>query len=105
VIRHLVVFSFKDSATPAEREQLLAELAELPSHYPAMQRFALGENRSRRDDTYSHAFSIEFEREEELLAYLDSERHETFVATRFRPLVSRRAIVSFEPAPPQSGHS
>ena len=60
-----------------------------------MRRFALGANISRRDDTFSHAFSVEFETEDELVAYLDSEEHEEFVRERFRPRVEARAIVSF----------
>ncbi|MGA8296358.1 MAG: Dabb family protein [Acidimicrobiales bacterium] len=96
MIRHLVAFSFKESASDADRKALIAELAELPHHYPTMQRFAIGPNISQRDDTFSHAFSVEFESEAQLVAYLDSERHETFVTERFRPLTERRVIVSFE---------
>jgi hypothetical protein len=96
MIRHVLAFSFRPAVPDADREGLLAELAELPAHYPAMRRFAIGPNISRRDDTFEHAFSVEFESEAELVAYLDSERHETFVAQRFRPLVERRVIVSFE---------
>jgi hypothetical protein len=96
MIRHHVAFSFRDGASAEARAALLADLEELPHHFPTMQRFALGRNISRRDDTYEYAFSVEFESEDQLVAYLDSARHEAFVAERFRPLVARRAIVSFE---------
>jgi 2,3-dihydroxy-p-cumate/2,3-dihydroxybenzoate 3,4-dioxygenase len=96
MIRHIVAFSFKEATSPVEREQLLAELRALPSAYPSMRRFAIGTNISRRDATFSHAFSVEFNSIEELNDYLESERHEKFVAERFRPIVEQRAIVSFE---------
>ena len=96
VIRHVVAFSFRQELPDAERAALLAELAELPDHFPAMRRFAIGKNISQRDQTFAHAFSVEFESQEELVAYLGSERHERFVAERFRPGVERRMIVSFE---------
>ncbi len=96
MILHLVAFSFKESASEADRQAIIAELAELPDHYPTMQRFAIGPNISQRDETFSHAFSVEFESEAELVAYLDSERHETFVSERFRPMIERRIIVSLE---------
>lgn len=96
MIRHLVAFSFRDDVTEADRVALLGELASLPRRFPAMQRFALGANISRRDDTFAHAFSVEFDQEEDLVAYLDSQEHEDFVRLRFRPLIERRAIVSFE---------
>jgi len=96
MIRHVVVFSFKEGVSESDRQAVLDELAELPAHYPAMQRFAIGENISRRDSSFTHAFSVEFQSEAELVAYLDSERHETFIAERFRPRIEQRAIVSFE---------
>ena len=100
MIRHVVAFRFRPTVTEAERQGLLDELGTFPSRYPAMRRWGLGTNRSRRDDTFTHAFSVEFEREEDLLAYLGSERHERFVAERFRPMVEARAIVTFEVPPP-----
>lgn len=96
MIRHVVAFRFRPEVPGPERAGLLAELETLPTRFPTMVRFALGANISRRDDTFSHAFSVEFETEEELVAYLDSEEHEWFVSERFRPLVQGRAIVSFE---------
>jgi hypothetical protein len=96
MIRHLVAFSFRDGVSDADRQALLDELASLPRQFPVMHRFALGANISRRDDTFAHAFSVEFEKEEDLVAYLNSQEHEDFVRLRFRPLIERRAIVSFE---------
>lgn len=96
MIRHVVAFRFRDSVPEDERRRMLDELEGFPARYPAMQRWGMGVNRSTRDDTFTHAFSIEFEREEDLLDYLGSERHERFVAERFRPLIAARAIVSFE---------
>lgn len=96
MIRHVVAFSFKESTGEADREAIISELAELPNHFPAMRRFAIGPNISKRDDTFSHAFSVEFDTEAELVAYLNSERHEGFITERFRPSIERRIIVSFE---------
>jgi 2,3-dihydroxy-p-cumate/2,3-dihydroxybenzoate 3,4-dioxygenase len=95
VIRHVLAFRFRPEVPEPERAALLAGLEALPSRFPAMQRFALGTNISRRDDTFSHAFTVEFVSEDELVAYLESEEHERFVRERFRPLVEARAIVSF----------
>ena len=96
MIRHVVAFSFRDEVDEAARQAMLDELNTFPSHYPGMQRWALGRNISKRDDTFSHAFIVEFDTEDELVAYLGSERHERFVQEVFRPRISGRAIVSFE---------
>jgi len=99
----MVAFRFRPEIPEGDRQAMIDELNTFPSHYPAMQRWALGRNVSQRDDTFTHAFSVEFAAEADLLAYLNSERHETFVRERFRPQVEARAIVSFEE--PGSGSS
>ncbi len=101
MIRHVVAFRFRDELGEPERQGLIDELATFPSMYPAMRGFAIGPNISQRDQTFTHAFSVEFTTQEELVSYLSSERHERFVTERFRPSVAARAIVSFE-APPSS---
>jgi catechol 2,3-dioxygenase-like lactoylglutathione lyase family enzyme len=101
MIRHTVAFRFRPDV-PAERvADLLAELDRFPSEYPAMRRWSSGTNRSTRDDRFTHAFSVEFETEAELAAYLSSDRHETFVREVWRPVVEERAIVSYEYASTQ----
>jgi 2,3-dihydroxy-p-cumate/2,3-dihydroxybenzoate 3,4-dioxygenase len=96
VIRHLLVFNFAAHVDADERAAILRELDELPAHFPAMRCWSRGANISRRDQTYEHAFVVDFATEDELLAYLDSEHHERFVAERWKPNVHERAIVSFE---------
>jgi sugar-phosphatase len=96
MIRHVVAFRFHERLPDVERQRVLEELDQFPSRYPSMRRWALGPNISKRDSTFTHAFSIEFDSEEELVSYLSSETHERFVRERFRPAVAARAIVSFE---------
>lgn len=101
MIRHIVTFNFAEHVGSAEQAAVLAELDAFPTHFPAMRGWTRGVNISSRDDTYGHAFVVDFESEAELADYLTSERHERFVAERWRPNVHDRAITSFEfePAP------
>lgn len=103
MIRHMVLFRFKPEATDAERGAVLDGLARLPSHFPAMRRFGLGENISRRDATFPHVMTVEFEQQAALEAYLDSAEHERFVATVFRPAIEARAIASYRCGPGPGG--
>jgi 2,3-dihydroxy-p-cumate/2,3-dihydroxybenzoate 3,4-dioxygenase len=96
MVRHTVLFRFKPSAAPAERTDVLQGLSELPGRFPAMRRFGLGENISKRDQSFTHVMTAEFDTREQLEAYLDSREHEVFVATRFRPSIEARAIASYE---------
>lgn len=99
MIRHIVAFRLRPEVTAEQAAALLAELDDFPRRFPTMRRFTSGRNTSTRDDRFTHAFSVEFETEQELADYLASERHETFVAEVFRPLVEERAIVSYEYSP------
>ncbi|MET8824553.1 Dabb family protein [Streptomyces sp. NPDC004610] len=96
MIRHTLSFRFTDGTDPAVRESVLAELRTFPERYPAMRGFVLGENISTRDRTFTHTMAVDFDGPDDLLAYLGSDSHESFVHTRWRPVISQQAITSFE---------
>ena len=96
----MLFFSFQPTATPQQRQSMLQDFAAVAASFPQIKKLELGENGSRRDDSYTHAMTMQLESFADLDAYLHSERHEAFVATRFRPLVSHRAIVSMAVADP-----
>ena len=95
MIRHMVLFRFREEASPQSRADVLRKLQALPERYSTMQRFGIGENISKRDKRFSHVMTIEFETQTELESYLDSEDHETFVREHFKPSVEERAIASY----------
>ncbi|EPJ34374.1 putative Metapyrocatechase [Streptomyces afghaniensis 772] len=96
MIRHTLSFRFADGVDEATRESVLAELRTFPDRYPAMCGFVLGENISTRDQTFTHTMAVDFDSQDDLLAYLGSESHESFVRTRWRPVIAQQAITSFE---------
>lgn len=96
MIKHIVAFRFRDDVSSQVIASTLAELEAFPQRYPQMRRWLLGPNTSTRDQSMSHAFTVEFETEEQLLAYLGSDRHGAFVRERWRPIVERQVIVTLE---------
>jgi hypothetical protein len=96
MIRHTVFFRFRDDAPEPRKRDLLAEYQTFPKMFPAMRNFTIGRNISTRDQTFEYAFSVEFDSEADLKDYLASHAHEEHVVERFRPIVSARAIVSYE---------
>ena len=96
MIRHMLLFSVAAHVDKAMEEYLLEGLRELPSLFPQIRDFALGVNMSRRDDAYTYGMTMIFADVTAMESYLTSDIHETFVATRFTPVIERRAIVSFE---------
>jgi catechol 2,3-dioxygenase-like lactoylglutathione lyase family enzyme len=103
MIRHTLSFRFGDDVDPATRERVLAALREFPARYPAMRGFSLGENISTRDRTFTHTMAVDFDSEAELLAYLGSDSHESFVREQWRPVIGAQAITSYEYAPAPAG--
>ncbi len=98
MIKHMVFFSFKPDVDQAGRDTLLREYTTFPKLHPKMRGFTLGRNISERDQAFEYAFTVEFESESDLKAYLNSREHEEHVVHRFRPLIATRAIVSYEVA-------
>jgi hypothetical protein len=96
MFRHMVLFRFRAGTGHAGRQTVLRGLASLPSRFPAIQRFGLGENVSTRDATFTHVMTMEFETRAQMEGYLSSAEHEAFVAQVFRPSVEARAIASYE---------
>lgn len=95
MIRHMVVFRFKPSAPAEKVAAILADYEEFPSTHRGMRNFTIGRNISERDQTFEWGFSVDFDGEDELKAYLNSPAHEEHVVERFRPIVEARAIVSY----------
>ena len=96
MIRHILLFSFRDDASAAARQAMLDEFAAFPAHFKQMRDWQLGANASERDQSFSHAMTVRFDSKTELDSYLRSEKHERFVETRFKPLIAKRAIATFE---------
>jgi hypothetical protein len=96
MIRHIVIFRFKDEVAQTAREALIAEYRRFPTIFPSMRNFSVGRNISNRDDTFEYGFSVEFDSERDLQEYLSSAYHEEHVAERFRPMIAKRAIFSHE---------
>jgi hypothetical protein len=96
MIRHILLFSFRETAEHTARASLLEGLAAFPERFPKMHKFQIGANVSDRDQTFEYAMTVEFDAKADLDGYLRSEYHEQFVVERFRPLISQRAIATIE---------
>jgi catechol 2,3-dioxygenase-like lactoylglutathione lyase family enzyme len=103
MINHNLAFRFRPDVPADAAEALLAELATFPERYPAMRDFSLGRNISTRDSTFTHAFSVRFDTEADLRAYLESDSHERFVRERWRPIIEAHTIVSYETPDEETG--
>jgi hypothetical protein len=81
-VRHLVVFKFKPTATPAQIEQVTDALRALKGKIPGIVAFEQGVNNSPEGKNlgFTHAFLITFEDAAARDAYLPHPEHKKFGA-------------------------
>lgn len=82
LLRHVVLFSFKESAGPEQIRQIEEAFGALPAQIPEIHDFEWGtdvsvENLSRG---YTHCFLVTFSSEEDRNKYLPHPAHQAFVS-------------------------
>lgn len=82
LLRHVVLFKFKDTATKAQIENVENAFAALPSKITTIQDFEWGLNNSPEnlDKGFTHCFFVSFASEEDRAIYLPHPDHLAFVA-------------------------
>lgn len=81
-LRHVVLFSFKESSTAEDIAGVEAAFAALPAKIPQIRGFEWGTNNSPEglDQGFTHCFFLTFDSEEDRAAYLPHPDHKAFGA-------------------------
>ncbi len=96
VLRHVVMFKFKDAATEAEVKKVVDAFRELPSKIPTVAEFEFGTNNSPEGlaDGFTHCFFITFKSEKDREAYLPHPAHSAFVEV-LKPHLDKALVVDY----------
>lgn len=96
VLRHVVMFKFKESSTPEQIEQIVADFAALPQQIDAIVDFEHGVNNSPEglDKGFTHVFLVTFASEEGRAAYLPHPAHKAFVE-KLLPLLEEPMVLDY----------
>ncbi len=80
VLRHVVLFSFKEDATPDDIATVEAAFSALPSKIPEIKGYEFGTNNSPEglDKGFTHCFFLTFHSEEDRAIYLPHPDHKAF---------------------------
>lgn len=99
-LRHVVLFRFKESATPADVDAIVAAFRGLPAAIPGIREFEWGTDVSPegKSQGFTHCFVVTFGSEADRDAYLPHPAHRDFVAV-VGPHVERVCVVDFWAAP------
>ncbi len=81
VLRHVVMYKFKDGLPPAQLQEVIDTFAGLPKKIDTIVGFEAGTNVSKegKSEGLTHAFVVTFKSEADLTAYLVHPAHDAYV--------------------------
>jgi hypothetical protein len=96
VLRHVVLFKFKDTATPAQIKQIENAFRALPSQIPQVKSLEWGTNVSPEDlaQGFTHCFLLTFSSDKDRDAYLVAPAHKA-LGQLLTPHLDRVTVVDF----------
>lgn len=96
VLRHVVLFSFKGSASEAQSAQIVAAFADLRTRIEQIQQFEWGTNVSTEglNAGFSHCFTLSFASDADRDAYLVHPAHAAFVG-QLGPYVEKSLVIDY----------
>jgi hypothetical protein len=96
VLRHVVLFKFKDTATPAQIKEVEDAFRALPGKIPQVKGFEWGTNVSPENlaQGYTHCFLLAFSSDKDRDAYLVAPAHKAF-GQLLGPYLEKVTVVDF----------
>nr|WP_250776274.1 Dabb family protein [Dyadobacter sp. MSC1_007] len=96
MLRHVVLFKFKDSATPAQVKEVEDAFRKLPSKIKEVKGFEWGTNNSPEGlaQGFTHVFFVTFESEAAREVYLPHPEHKAFVKV-LEPHLDKVLVVDY----------
>jgi len=96
VLRHVVLFKFKDTSTPADVERIVAAFRGLPAKIKEIADFEWGTDVSPEGKAqgFTHCFLVTFKSDADRDAYLPHPAHKDFVGI-VGPHVDKVCVVDF----------
>jgi hypothetical protein len=96
VLRHVVLFQFKDSSDKADVAKLVDEFRGLAKKIPFIVDFEYGVNNSPEglNEGLTHCFLVTFKSEKDRDAYLPHAAHQAFVA-QLKPHLEKAVVVDY----------
>lgn len=94
--RHVVLFKFKDSATPEQVQSIEKAFGELAKKVDTVKSFEWGTNVSPEglNDGFTHCFLVTFADKAGLDVYLPHPAHAEFVS-QLKPILDKACVVDF----------
>lgn len=96
MFRHVVLLTLLDSASDADRDRILAGLAELPERVPSIRGYVFGSDVGASEGNADIAVVADFDDRAGWELYRDHEAHLAVIEEHIRPVLESRTAVQFE---------
>lgn len=96
LLRHVVLFAFKEDATEQDIREIEEAFSALPGKIPEIKDYEWGTNNSPEglNDGLTHCFLVTFASEEDRAIYLPHPEHQAFVKI-LRPHLEKAVVVDY----------
>lgn len=96
LLRHVVMFKFKEDATPSQVDEIVKAFGELPTKIKEIHSYEWGTNNSPEglNKGLTHCFLVTFKTEMDREAYLPHAEHQAFVA-KLKPILDDVAVIDY----------
>ncbi len=96
MLRHVVMFEFKESSSEADVQKVVDAFRALPKKIPQIADFEYGTNNSPEglNDGLTHAFLVSFKTEKDREIYLPHEAHKAFVEV-LKPHLKKVVVIDY----------
>jgi quinol monooxygenase YgiN len=96
MLRHVVIFKFKDASSAQEVQKVVDGFRELKSKIPQIASFEFGTNNSPEglNDGFTHCFLVTFKSEQDRDAYLPHPAHKAFVEL-LKPHLDKAMVIDY----------
>ncbi len=95
MLRHVVMFTWNDAATPAALEEIVAALRALPGQIPELRAYHVGPDVGLDDGNVDFAVVADFDDEAGWRAYMENPVHRA-VRERLLRIAASRTAVQYE---------
>ncbi|MDQ6710782.1 MAG: Dabb family protein [Candidatus Dormibacteraeota bacterium] len=95
MIRHVVLFHWKPSATAADVSKVEAALHQLPNKIACIQSYRFGRDLGAQEGNADFALVADFVDEEALQVYGTHPDHLEVIGTLIRPITERRTAIQY----------
>lgn len=96
MIVHMVLFQWKEEASPEAITSVLEELRDLKKAIPGIIELSCGENFSARSQGFQNGLLVQFQDRTALEAYIPHPAHQAVVQNLIKPILKDIIVLDYE---------